>query len=63
MKKEPKLTVLNEDNEKICPGYQKKVTYRTKGVECEACLNWYHIGFGNISESENALSLKQYSIA
>ena len=30
LKKEvPKLTVLNEGNKEVCPGYQKKVTYRT----------------------------------
>ena len=55
LKKEvPKLTVLNEVNKEVCPGCQKKVTYRTKGVRCEACLNWYHLGCGNISESEYA---------
>ena len=46
----PKLTVLNEGDKKVCPGCQKKMTYRTKGVECKACLNWYHLGCGNISE-------------
>ena len=30
------------------------MTHRTKGVECEACLSWYHLGCGNISESEYA---------
>ena len=30
------------------------MTYRTRGVECEACLNWYHLGCGNIAESEYA---------
>ena len=53
-KEVPKLTVLNEGNKKVCPRYQKKVTYRTKGVECEACLNWYRLGCGNILESEYA---------
>ena len=46
------MTVLSEGNKEVCPGCQKKVTYRTKGVECEACLNWYHLWCGNISESE-----------
>ena len=32
----------------------EKVTYWTKRVECEACLNWYHLGCDNISESEYA---------
>ena len=55
LKKEvPKLTVLSEGNKEVCPGCQKKATYWTKGVECEACLNWYHLGCGNISESEYA---------
>ena len=50
MKEVPKLTALNEDNKKVCPRCQKKVTNQTKGVECEACLNWC----GSISESEYA---------
>ena len=36
LKKEvPKLTVLSEGNKEVYPRCQKKVTYRTKGVECE----------------------------
>ena len=36
LKKEvPKKTVLSEGNKEVCPRCQKKVTYRTKGVECE----------------------------
>ena len=55
LKKEvPKMTVLIDGNKEVCPGCQKKVTYWTKGVECEACLNWYHLGCGNISEAEYA---------
>ena len=55
LKKEvPKLTVLSEGNKEVCPRCQKKVTYRTKGVECEAGLNGYHLGCGNILESEYA---------
>ena len=55
LKKEvPKLTGLNEVKKEVYPGCQKKVTYRIKGVECEACLTWYHLGSGNISESEYA---------
>ena len=53
-KKVPKLTVLSEGNKEVCTGCQKKVTVRTKGVEREACFNWYHLGCGNISESEYA---------
>ena len=54
MKEVPKLTVLKEDKKKVCPGCHKKVTYRTPGVECEACLIWYHLGCGNILELEYA---------
>ena len=38
LKKE--LTVLNEGNKEVCPGCQKNVTYRTKGIECEAGSIW-----------------------
>ena len=34
----------------ICPECNKKVTYRSKGVECECCLNWYHVKSGDISD-------------
>ena len=53
-KEVPKLTVLSEGNKEVCPKCQKKMTNWTKGVECEVCLNWYHLGCGNISESEYA---------
>ena len=36
----PKLTLLSEGSKEVCPRCQKKLTYRTKEVECEACLNW-----------------------
>ena len=39
MKEVPKLTVLNEDNKEVCAVCQKKVIYRFKGVEGNACLN------------------------
>ena len=54
MKEVPNLTVLNEVYKEVRHGCQKKVTSRTKGVECEACLNWYHLGCSNILESEYA---------
>ena len=57
-KEKPKVTVLSEGNNEVCPGCQKKLTYRTKGVECEACLNWYHLEIGTTQTS-----LKQYRIA
>ena len=34
------------------PECNKKVTYRSKGVECECCLNWYHVKCGDISDDE-----------
>ena len=30
------------------------MTYRTERIESEACLNWYYLGWGNISVSECA---------
>ena len=55
LKKEvPKLTELNEDNKEVCPRCQKKVKYRNKGVDCDACLNWYQLECGSISEFEYA---------
>ena len=27
-----------------------KVTYRSKGVKCESCRNWYHLKCGKISD-------------
>ena len=30
----------------------KKNTYRSKGVECECCLNWYHVKCGDKSDDE-----------
>ena len=55
LKKEvPNVIVLSEGNKEVSPGCQKKLTYRTKGVECEACLNWYHLGSGQMSESKYA---------
>ena len=27
-----------------------KVTYRSKGVKCESCQNWYHLKCGKISD-------------
>ena len=36
----------------ICPECKKKVTYRSKGVECDCCLNWYHVNCGDISDNE-----------
>ena len=38
--------------EKMSRECNKKVTYRSKGVECECCLNWYHVKCGDISDDE-----------
>ena len=35
-----------------CPECNKKDTYRSKGVECECCLNWYHVKCGDISDDD-----------
>ena len=34
----------------ICLECNKKVTYRSKGVEYECCLNWYHVKCSDISD-------------
>ena len=34
MKEVSKLAVLNKDDKEVCTGYQKKVKYRAKGVQC-----------------------------
>ena len=34
----------------MCPCCSRKVTYRSKGVECESCRNWYHLKCGKISD-------------
>ena len=34
----------------LCPCCSRKVTYRSKGVECESCRNWYHLKCGKISD-------------
>ena len=36
----------------ICPECKKKVTYRSKDVEYECCLNRYHAKCGYISDDE-----------
>ena len=38
------------DKNGLCPCSSRKVTYRSKGVECESCRNWYHLKCGNISD-------------
>ena len=36
----------------ICPECNKKVTYRSKDVECECCSNWYRVKCSYISDAE-----------
>ena len=38
------------DGNGLCPCCSRKVTYRSKGVECESCRNWYHLKCGKISD-------------
>ena len=37
-----------KDRNGLCPCCSRKVTYRSKGVECESCRNWYHLKCGKI---------------
>ena len=48
----PVGTEVQQINEKngLCHCCSRKVTYRSKGVECESCLNWYHLKCGKISD-------------
>ena len=48
----PEMFLPEKDLHGICPECNKKVTYRSKGVECECCLNWYHVKCGDISDDE-----------
>ena len=34
----------------IYPECNKKFMYRSKGVECECCLSWYQLKWGDISD-------------
>ena len=52
MKEVPALTQLNENRNGLCPDCERRVTYRSKGIECEACLNWYHLKCSNVSDKE-----------
>ena len=36
----------------ICPECNKKVTYWSKSLECDCCLNWYHVECGDISDDD-----------
>ena len=46
------MFLQEKDLNGICPYCNKKVTYRSKGVECECCLNWYRDKCGDISDDD-----------
>ena len=48
----PELFMFKKDLNGICPECNKKVTYRSKGVACESCFNWYHVKRGDILNGE-----------
>ena len=48
----PEIFLPEKDLHGICPECNKKVTYRSKCVECECCLNWYHVKCVDISDDE-----------
>ena len=48
----PETFLPEKDLNGICSECKKKVTYMSKGVECECCLNWYHVKCGDISDDE-----------
>ena len=43
MKEVSKTDVLQRRSKRS----QNRITYRTKRVEYEACINWYHVSCGN----------------
>ena len=48
----PEMFSPEKDLNGICPECNKKVTFRSKGVECECCLNWYHVKCGDVLDDE-----------
>ena len=48
----PEMFLPEKDLNGICPECNKKVTYSSERVECECCLNWYHVKCGDISDDE-----------
>ena len=38
------------DTNGLCQCCSRKITYRSKGVECESGQNWYHLKCGKISD-------------
>ena len=48
----PEICLPVKDLKGICPESNKRVSYESKGIECECCLNWYPVKFGEISDDE-----------
>ena len=48
----PEKFMPEKDPSGICPECKKKARYRSKGVEIECCLNWYHVKCADISVDE-----------
>ena len=48
----PEMFSPEKDLKGICPECPEKFTYRSKGVKCQCCLNWYHVPCGDISDVE-----------
>ena len=46
----PEMFLPENDINGICPECSKKVTYRSKSVECESCLSWYCVDRGDKSD-------------
>ena len=48
----PVETEVQQINDKngLCPCCSRIVTYRSKGVECKSCRNWYHLKCGKIPD-------------
>ena len=48
----PEMFLTEKDLSGIGPECNKKFTCRSKDVECECYLNWYHVKCGDISDDE-----------
>ena len=41
---------INDQKKFVSRFVSRKITYRSKGVECKICRNWYHLKCGKISD-------------
>ena len=48
------------DKNGLCPCCRRKITYRSKEVECEGCQTWYHLNCGKISDDVYGLCIVWY---